>query len=152
MLATGLFIGGAFNPAFVAGFASSSRGRALDDIGQAITVGGVSLPFLALGVYCGYTLWQFAMRWADRIAARADARGLTFHLTVRRRPVPWAEIAALRFAARPRGLVEAKGLELRFRDSRPPLFVGAVETEGEAAERFLAFARARLAPDAEAPG
>ena len=142
LLTAGLFLAAAFSSEVAASLGDSGRRAAMMRMLAGVTVGGVNLPFLGLGLFLCGSLIQMGLRWADEIAVTAAADGLHFHFTLFRKALPWAEVAEVRAAARKAGLARVPALLVVRRDGRS-FEVRGVDLEGGQGERFEAAVRER---------
>ena len=135
-----LFGAAALSPDYAAELAAERRG-ALIGITQSVTLGGVNLPLAALALYLAFETFRFAWRWADEYAVWTSPAGLHFHGSLFRRPVPWAELRALRTEPRFRGRNPVTVLVVERADGRWTEVRG---TEPEETERFARAVAERL--------
>ena len=139
--AIALFGLAALSPTYAGELAEGRRG-ALIGMTKAVSVGGVNLPLAAVALYMAFETFRYAWRWADEDAAWTSPWGLHFHGSLFRRPVPWAELRAVRAATRFRGRATVPVLVVETAAARR-IEIGGIALEE--AQRFAAAVSARLA-------
>ena len=130
---------------------SDARGGKAFGLLAAVTAGGVSLPFLLIALWLVWLVGRSGWRWADEAAATATPHGLRFHPSLFRRPLPWAEVADVRFDLRRRGEASSPRIVVTGRHGRR-IILSPVDDEGGRAKRFAALARERLSTSAGPQG
>ncbi|WP_135085566.1 hypothetical protein [Sphingomonas parva] len=124
------------------GFLGHGRRRALAELANGATVGGIAVLWL---LPAGLLLWWFVRlghRWADGVAATASQRGISFHPSLRARPAVWDEVEDVRIETRRANWVDVREIVLELRHDL--VRIRGFEDDDGAAEAFVAAVRARL--------